>query len=546
MGMGIGIGAAPQRFSDSFGRCRELYVGAQQERDEANVISKRTGLNQKERNDARNRYNRADQEIGMLERGETGNSSDFYTYRYLATEGFLPGYNFPRLPLYAFIPATRQHSILQRPRFLAISEFGPFSLVYHEGRAFRVVRAKLPAHGRSEDGRLATMTFIICDKCGAAHDDQQRERCHACGESLADAERIDSVYRIQNVETNPSVRITANDEDRQRQGFDIQTVFQWQMENGRPDVRKLVLSFEGNPLLGLEYGPVAKLSRLNKGLRRRQNPAICGFKIDPATGRWKSDSNNDGEDGDPDAPRDQRIVPLVEDRKNAILLRPYRIFDSAQMAGLQNAVIRSIEIVFELEEGELLGEPLPNRDTRNVILLYEATEGGAGVLNRLVSDPAKVNEIAATALRLMHYKTPIQGEALEDEDDSCVSGCYRCLLSYYNQMDHELINRRDDELTSFLRDLMEASASEETAKESLLGWPAAINEWKLPPVKAREIAGISCDLYWSSHQLVAMPGSASEVFKQACLALGIDVVDLPETPPDAIPDALKTYFEEQA
>jgi hypothetical protein len=31
--------------------------------------------------------------------------SDFETYRYLAEQGFLPGYNFPRLPLMAFIPA---------------------------------------------------------------------------------------------------------------------------------------------------------------------------------------------------------------------------------------------------------------------------------------------------------------------------------------------------------------------------------------------------------------------------------------------------------
>ena len=95
---------------------------------------------------------------------------------------------------------------------------------------------------------------------------------------LAGAERIDSVYRIENVETNPSVRITANDEDRQRQGFDIQTVFEWQLENGVPDVRKLILSHADEPLLGLDYGSVAKLSRLNKGLRRRRNPAICGFQ----------------------------------------------------------------------------------------------------------------------------------------------------------------------------------------------------------------------------------------------------------------------------
>ena len=43
-----------------------------------------------------------------------------------------------------------------RPRFLAISEFGPNSLVYHEGKAYRCNRAKLPAGSRGEDGLLAT------------------------------------------------------------------------------------------------------------------------------------------------------------------------------------------------------------------------------------------------------------------------------------------------------------------------------------------------------------------------------------------------------
>jgi hypothetical protein len=32
----------------------------------------------------------------------------FFTYRYLANQGFLTGYNFPSLPLMAFIPGRRE------------------------------------------------------------------------------------------------------------------------------------------------------------------------------------------------------------------------------------------------------------------------------------------------------------------------------------------------------------------------------------------------------------------------------------------------------
>src|SRR5262245_24255272 len=37
-------------------------------------------------------------------------------------------------------------------------------------------------------------------------------------------------------ETSPAERITANDEDRQRQGFEIQTVFTWSEREGGLDV----------------------------------------------------------------------------------------------------------------------------------------------------------------------------------------------------------------------------------------------------------------------------------------------------------------------
>jgi hypothetical protein len=317
-------------------------------------------------------------------------------------------------------------------------------LIYHEGRVFRVVKAKLPSHGRIEGGRLGTTTLILCSVCGAAHDDKVAERCHACGSSLGDGERLDYIYRIDNVETTPSTRITANDEDRQRRGFEIQTVFQWPMIEGSPDIRSLILKCNDNLLLHLDYGAVTKLSRINKGLRRRKSKTTFGFCIDPSSGRWVKDTINGGDDdGDVTVPRSQRIVPIVQDYKNALLLRPVASFDEAQMATLQHALIRGIEIIAELEEGELLGEPMPRRDTRNAILLYEATEGGAGVLNRLVSDPKRMVEVAREALRLMHYEEPFDTTPLKERADACVAGCYRCLLSYFNQTDHESIDRRD-------------------------------------------------------------------------------------------------------
>ena len=60
-------------------------------------------------------------------------------------------------------------------------------------------------------------------------------------------------------------------------------------------------------------------------------------------------------------------------------------------------------MVFQLEEGEILGEALPSKDNRRAILAYEATEGGAGVLSRIIEDPHALNRVARRALELMHY-----------------------------------------------------------------------------------------------------------------------------------------------
>ncbi|MER8678813.1 DEAD/DEAH box helicase [Mesorhizobium sp. M1405] len=528
---------AAQNFSRSFGRWRELYRSARREQEEAHQIQQKTSFKPGERKEAARRHFRATEELDMLERGQASNGSDFYTYRYLATEGFLPGYNFPRLPLYAFIPATKRAAVLQRPRFLAISEFGPNSLIYHEGRAYRVVRAKLPAHGRLDDGKLATTSLILCAECGAAHSDDKLERCHACDASLAGVDRLDNVYRIDNVETAPSARITANDEDRQRRGFEIQTVFQWQFDKGVLDTRTLTLRAGTEPLLLLDYGARAKLSRVNNGLRRRKSKSIKGFCIDPTSGRWVKDTLNGGDDDDIDVttPKSQRIVPIVEDHKNALLLRPIANFNEAQMATLQHALLRGIQIVAELEEGELLGEPLPRRDERKAILFYEATEGGAGVLNRLVSDSNRMAEIARQALSLMHYDFPSMGGGIREREDACVAGCYRCLLSYFNQPDHNLIDRRDPEVTAFLCKLAEPEIADDTTGRVDSAWTCALRGWGLPAASTRKIDGISYDLYWPNFHVLAVAGLVPDGLVAACADLGVDLVELPDEPGETAP-----------
>ena len=399
---------APLEFDRAFDRWRELYNSARTQLMEANARSEITGLSGADRRRIKAAQMQASDQISILEQGKATNGSDFYSYRYLATEGFLPGYNFPRLPLYAFIPGEgKTGSFLQRARFLAISEFGPRSLIYHEGRAYRVMKAKLPPEVRTGDGaELATRDIFICSNCGACHDGEV-ERCHACNTPMAGEVPVQRTLRIDNVEAAPVERITANDEERVRQGFDIQTVFSWPKRDGRIQIIEADFRCDDASILKLQYANSAEISRINKGLKRRANQTVFGFYIDPRSGYWAKSNDEDPDvDVPPDVVRPVRIVPIVRDHKNALLFRfsDPLAYAPETIATVQHAIMRGIEVVFQLEEGEILGEPLPARDNRRAVLAYEATEGGAGVLSRLVEDPAgpwqnRPGSAAAHALR---------------------------------------------------------------------------------------------------------------------------------------------------
>jgi hypothetical protein len=549
---------APRQFAGTFDRWRELYKGAQDQLNEANRRQNIPGLSGRERANARSDWNQASEQIRMLEAGQEKGGSDFYTYRYLATEGFLPGYNFPRLPLYAFVPGQggpgSRSTYLQRARFLAIAEFGPLSLIYHEGRAFRVHKARLPASVRLEGGqRLATSPVWICDTCGAGHTLVEPERCHACDAPMAGVLPVKNTLRIENVETLPTERITANDEERQRQGFEIQTVFAWPRRDGALDVKRAVATDVDGEVMWIDYGGGADISRLNKGLRRRADKSLFGFGINPASGRWQKAPDEDGESDaqpDPDKTPPQRVVPIVHDTKNAALLRLVGepLLPEA-MATVQHALSRGLDLVFQLEQGETLAEPVPERTNRRAILAFEATEGGAGVLNRLIAEPSAVARVSRAALDLMHFKgldaaiAAANPDLLEnDETAPCVRGCYKCLLSYYNQPDHELIDRTNPDALRVLLRLARCGVTPRAPDHPAAAenpWTRAAERWGLPRPDAPPAAlGDAARLSWSAFYVAAGPEGGLEAVRTAAEGLGFTLIALDDPDASAPPPAL--------
>ena len=458
--------SADRRFDSAFDRWRSLFRATANQMKFANEVLRNAASTEKERREAKARYDEAYTQQGLLLQTSQRMNSDFYSYRYLAAEGFLPGYNFPRLPLMAFVPGRREKvardSFLSRPRFLGLSEFGPQSIIYNEGSTYRVRRTILSV--RDEDGVTASagipvQSARICPACGYGHfgDQKDYERCISCNERLDGGRVVLNLYRIEQVSTQRANRITSDEEERQRQGYEMVTTLRYSEENGRSSVKPIAIKESGQTLLEMRYGPASTLWRINLGWRRRKEKSIYGFSVDTSTGDWTKDSQapTDAED---DSVKEgkciQRITPFVEDTRNVLVLQPKVDLNETTMVSLQYAIKRGIEQEFQLEESELAAEPLPDRDNRFAILLYESAEGGAGVLTRLTSDPNALGRIARKALEVCHYGSHSGHwtglDDLYNQDDNCEAGCYRCLLSYYNQPDHPNIDRRDEAMLDLL------------------------------------------------------------------------------------------------
>jgi hypothetical protein len=368
----------------------------------------------------------------------------------------------------------------------------------------------------------------ICKACGAGHWTDDASVCHACNTSLGDAEIVNHTYRIENVSTQPTERITANDEERQRQGFDLQTTFEWATRDHALDVRRGATTDNQGEIARLSYAPGATITRLNKGLRRRKNRTQLGFMMDPVSGFWAKNEDENDEIADPTASPRQWVVPSVQDRKNALLFQPaHTDFSQITLTTIQHALLRGIEAVFQLEEGEILAEPMPQRDARTGFLFYEATEGGAGVLTRLVGEPECLGKVAREALAIMHFDLVndlpnVVTDLIDAPGTACVAACYRCMMSYFNQPDHELLDRRDKDARELLLRLargrltgLEATVSRRPADSPrtspsgdmlFSAWVAFARTRDVPPHDSAPIVFIdqSVALVWREHYVAAL------------------------------------------
>lgn len=448
-------------FESACERWRSLYRSAVRQRELHHKIIVDHARPDAERNHSKRLRAQAESQIRLLTEAEGIYEGDFYSYRYFAAEGFLPGYNFPRLPLSAYVPGRGgnkgKDEFVSRPRFLAISEFGPRALVYHEGSRYRVYKVNLDfgSDAIEDTHTLPTATMKRCAKCGYAHLEHGvnlAEICDRCGAGLEGPASVYSdLVQLQNVSLKLAQRITCDEEERQRFGYKLVSSYRFPEIGGRLDRRDADVLVDGTRVMRLSYGDATTLYRVNLGWRHQRNNQAPGFLLNLERGYWASNAEDQDDAQDAAAGRQKRVVPYVMDTKNALVIRFEPARSIGEMASLQAALKEAIQQQFQLEPRELACEPMPGSSDRNELLFYEASEGGAGVLRQLVDDPAAIAALARRALTVCHFNP----DTFEDEyADVCGQACYRCLLSYGNQTDHQLLDRML--IREILRDLLGA------------------------------------------------------------------------------------------
>ncbi|GIV18242.1 MAG: DEAD/DEAH box helicase [Armatimonadota bacterium] len=421
---------APEQFDRAFDRWRELYRSAMQQLKEASSQLQTTRVREEQLAAEYRQREAVRQRNLLLQIDVAREESDFYPYRYLATEGFLPGYNFPALPVRAWVPRGEVGEFISRPRFLAVREFAPGNILYHEGAKWQAVGFQSPPGGLEQ----RVMRRRLCYTCGA-FTQPEHDLCPVCNTRL-DGENslIASLLDMPNVRTRRRERITATEEERMRRGYHVETFFQFAPEADGSRVLKAIAYHKDSAVVELLYAPSATLLSVNHGWRGGDR---SGFQIDMQSGDVTvSDELVTSRIGRTPDLRNLRIA--VQDTQNVLLLRPlWQEWwkDEQAEASLQYALQRGIESTFEIEENELAGWRM-GKEKHRAILLVEVAEGGTGVLRRLVEESDALARVARAALLRLHFD-----EHGNDLKPGCYAACYECLLSFSNQPEALQLNR---------------------------------------------------------------------------------------------------------
>ncbi len=445
------------RFDRSFDRWRNLYKTAKHMNATAHIVLNDPHVKQQGNEDYRDalrQYHIALKQVELLlNQGsrEFGGESEFYVFRYLASEGFLPGYNFTRLPVRTFLGYKHRNEgeYISRPRSVALKEFGPGNTIYHNGSKYSI--HKMPVL----DSEQFQQKIKISKDTGYVFLNQEAETANNDPITKAELRGDNFDFRTNLVELMdsegiPRERISCIEEERTSRGFDVQEYFRY--SSGIEHTKKVILKNAGEPLLNLIFGQATELIKINKKARRSSDDSD-GFAIDQRNGKWLAQKDLEDET----IQQNKRDVMLfVRENADTIYIQPLASLNLSadEIITLSYALKRGIERLFQVEEQEIGVSVMGDREFPN-LMIYESSEGSLGILSQLIEDTVKLHELFTEAYRAMHFDPETREET--EYGKTLPKATYEDLLSYYNQRNHDILDRHS--IKEALQNLMDCEVS---------------------------------------------------------------------------------------
>ncbi len=426
------------RFDDAFNRWRILYRSAKVMIEKARaVMDDPTVKNDSEEGrEAKRQHNTGLNQISLLcneKEQKFGNNSEFYIFRYLASEAFLPGYNFTRLPVRVFVGYKHQDQgeYISRSRFVALKEFGPQNLIYHNGSKYAINRMMLmEAEAKTRTIKISKQTnYAFLDEAAKTANNDPITKAELKGDK--NVEVINRILEISESEGKPRERISCEEEERTSQGFVINQYFSY--SGGIESTKQSVIKAGDSPLLNVIFGPSTELIQLNRKWRRSKDEK--GFTIDNRSGRWLRQAELDKPDIKDHA---KDVMLFARNTADSLYLQPVKELGlgADQVITLSYALKRGIERLFQTEENEIGVWVMGNPDSPN-IMIYEAAEGSLGILSQLIENPSRVKELFVEAYKVLHFDPVTK----QDTRPDLPKANYEDILSYYNQTHHDVLDR---------------------------------------------------------------------------------------------------------
>ena len=352
----------------------------------------------------------------------TEDPNEAYTMRVLAQYGFLPSYAFPTNMLQ--LDAYDFETPIQRDKDIGINEFAPGNLVYVAGGKYEVVSVGLDSSLEEKFAR-----YKICKKCGHKmfEDIDLIEECLQCGSDNLDEKLYLQPQVLYARRFSP---IKASEDVRKRRRFNVQREAVDSGGNKQVvNINGMLLTYQkGSEIVSTNYGPYSDEGE-SMGFALCDK---CGFSLDLSSQQSHDRSLEIHAKSACDGRFEYNIDLLSRIHADAITMQmplPEEI-GLEYLTTLLHSYLIAAAIYFETDPNELRGfiqeVPTPQEEEMYKIVIYDSTLGGSGVLKEFVEN---ISEISAKALQLL-------------DECSCEKACYKCLKTYYNQRDHEKLDKR--------------------------------------------------------------------------------------------------------